>query len=117
MATFPDGSVICGPLEQHGPSPLATALNPVVLLEVTSDSSDEYDNGEKLAYYRTIPSLCEYIVVSHRERRITVHARGADGTWLSRVSISGGRVRLEKLDTELVVDGIYRASAVGKGTV
>lgn len=36
-ATFPDGSVICGPLEQHRPRPAATALNPSVLLEVTSD--------------------------------------------------------------------------------
>lgn len=45
LATFPDGSVICGPLEQHAPSPVATALNPSVLLEVTSSSSEEYDTG------------------------------------------------------------------------
>src|SRR5262249_11398586 len=43
LATFPDGSVIYGPLQQHPPSPDATALNPTVLLEVTSDSSEEYD--------------------------------------------------------------------------
>ncbi len=78
LATFPDGSVICGALEQHAPSPRATALNPAILLEVTSDSSEEYDTGEKLASYRTIPSLREYVVVSHRERRITVHGRGPD---------------------------------------
>jgi len=68
LATFPDGTVICGPLEQHGPSPKATALNPAVLLEVTSDSSEEYDNGEKLTHYRTIPSLRDYVIVSHREQ-------------------------------------------------
>ncbi|HKE19086.1 MAG TPA: Uma2 family endonuclease, partial [Kofleriaceae bacterium] len=45
LATFPDGSVISGPLEQHPPSPVATALNPSVLLEVTSSSSEEYDTG------------------------------------------------------------------------
>src|ERR1044071_9980216 len=45
LATFPDASVICGPLQQHAPSPVATALNPLVLLEVTSDSSEEYDTG------------------------------------------------------------------------
>src|SRR6478609_7056187 len=39
LATFPDGSVICGPLAQHPPSPISTALNPLLLLEVTSDSS------------------------------------------------------------------------------
>src|SRR5436305_15065578 len=65
LATFPDGSVICGPLQQHAPSPVATALNPLVLLEVTSDSSEEYDTGAKLEAYQTIPTLREVILVSH----------------------------------------------------
>ena len=67
LATFPDGSVICGPLEQHPPSPESTALNPAVLVEVTSDSSEDYDTTTKLEAYRTIPSLREYVVVSHRD--------------------------------------------------
>jgi Uma2 family endonuclease len=75
MATFPDGAVVCGLLEQHEPTPKATALNPTVLLEVTSDSSEEYDNTVKVDAYKTIPALREYVIVSHRERRITVHAR------------------------------------------
>ena len=112
LATFPDGSVICGPLEAHPPSPNATALNPTVLLEVTRDSSEEYDTGAKLECYRTIPSLREYIIVSLRERRITVHRRDDDGDWVSRVAIAGGRVPLDSLDCELVVDEIYRASSV-----
>lgn len=112
LATFPDGSVICGPLEPHPPSPDATALNPSVLLEVTSDSSQEYDTGAKLEFYRTIPSLREFIVVSHRERRITVHYRQGDDHWGSRVAIAGGRVALDSLDCELIVDEIYRGSAI-----
>jgi Uma2 family endonuclease len=75
LATFPDGAVICGPLKQHPQSPNATAVNPVVLVEVTSESSEAYDVGEKFDAYRTISTLREYIVVSHRERRITVHFR------------------------------------------
>ena len=112
LATFPDGSVICGALEQHGPSPQATAVNPMVLLEVTSDSSEEYDSGEKLEFYRTIPSLRDYVVVSHRERRITVHQRQESGTWATRVAIAGGRVAVRSLSVELAVDQIYRASAI-----
>src|SRR5215813_7682494 len=38
LATFPDGSVVCGGVQQHPPSPNATALNAMILLEVTSDS-------------------------------------------------------------------------------
>jgi Uma2 family endonuclease len=103
--------VIGGPLVQHGPSPDATALNPAVLLEVTSDSSEEYDTGEKLDACRTIPTLREYIVVSHRERRITVHRREGDG-WKMRSAIAGGHVRVETLASELVVDEIFRNSSI-----
>src|SRR5690606_11272365 len=92
LATFPDGSVICGPLEQHGPSPMSTALNPLVLVEVTSDSSEEYDTGFKLDAYRRIPSLRDYIVVSHRVRRIAVHHRESSDEWTTTVAIRGGAV-------------------------
>lgn len=113
LATFPDGAVICGPLQQHPPSPDATALNPQILLEVTSDSSEEYDTGTKLDAYRTIPSLREIIIVSHRERRITVHQRDARGDWTARVAIDGGRARVESLAATLAVDEVYRRSAIG----
>jgi Uma2 family endonuclease len=113
LATFPDGSVICGELQQHAQSPRATALNPKVLLEVTSDSSEPYDTEDKLGFYRTIPSLSEYIVVSHRERRITVHSRGAAGEWVSSTAIAGGRVAVPGIGAELAVDEVYRASSIG----
>ena len=112
LSTFPDGAVIYGPLAQHGPSPTATALNPSVILEVTSDSSEEYDTGTKLEAYRTIPSLRDLIIVSHRERRITVHHRGDRGEWTSRVAIGGGRIAVETLAATLVVDEVYRQSAI-----
>jgi len=112
FATFPDGTVICGPLQQHAPSPVATALNPLVLLEVTSDSSEEYDTGAKLEAYQTIATLREVILVSHRERRITIHRRDATGAWTMRVAIAGGRIAVESLGAELIVDAIYRHSSV-----
>lgn len=112
LATFPDATVICGPLQQHGPSPDATAMNPMILVEVTSDSSEDYDTSTKLDAYRTIVTLREYVVVSHRERRLTVHMRPADGEWSTRVAISGGRIEMPSLDAELVVDEIYRNSSL-----
>jgi Uma2 family endonuclease len=112
LATFPDGAVVCGPLEQHSPSPDATALNPMVLLEVTRDSSEEYDTGGKLEMYRTIPSLRDYVIVSHRERRITVHHRDDRGEWSTRVAIGAGRVLVESVGATLVVDEIYRRSSI-----
>lgn len=112
LATFPDGTIICGPLEQHAPSPKATALNPLLLLEVTSDSSEDYDTGFKLDAYKTIPSLRECIIVSHRERRITVHHRQADGSWTTTVAITGGQVHVQSLAMRLTVDEVYRGSSI-----
>jgi Uma2 family endonuclease len=112
MATFPDASVICGKLQQHAASPRTTALNPMLLVEVTSDSSEEYDTTTKLQSYQTIASLQDYLVVSHRERRITLHFRGSDGSWQTRVAIAGGKLSLSSVPAELQVDELYRASTI-----
>jgi Uma2 family endonuclease len=112
FATFPDGAVICGAFEQHAPSPKATALNPLVLLEVTSDSSEEYDTEEKVRYYQSIPSLGDYVIVSHRERRVTVYSRNSEGAWTRQSAIAGGKVPVASIGVTLVVDDIYRQSAV-----
>ncbi|MFO7564697.1 MAG: Uma2 family endonuclease [Enhygromyxa sp.] len=112
LATFPDGSVICGPPVEHPPSPKSTALNPLILVEVTSDSSEEYDKGFKLETYRTIPSLMNYIIISHRERRVTVHHRESEGRWTTTSGITGGTVEIQSLAASLAVDEVYRASTI-----
>lgn len=71
-----------------------------------------YTYADYVAHYRTIPTLREYIIVSHRERRITVHARDLKEAWTTRSAISGGQVRVESLGTLLVVDEIYRESTI-----
>ena len=112
VAAFPDASVVGGPLQRHEPGPETTALNPIILVEVTSDSSEDYDTHDKLRFYRAIPKLREYVIVSHRERRITVHARAESGSWSTTVAIKGGSVDLPSLGAKLVVDEIYRNSTI-----
>ncbi len=111
LTTYPDGSIVCGQLEKHPPGPEVTALNPSVLVEVTSPSSEEYDTGEKLEHYMTIPSVREIIIVSHRERKITVHQRVGSG-WSSVVAHAGERVAVPSIGAELVVDNVYRKSSI-----
>ena len=84
----------------------------MILVEVTSDSSEEYDNGPKLEYYRAIPTLREYLIVSHRERRITVHTRGAAEAWTTQAAAAGERIALASRGADLSVDEIYRQSVV-----
>jgi Uma2 family endonuclease len=74
LATYPDASVVCGPTERD-PDKKTNVTNPRLLIEVTSDGTETYDRGEKLAHYQRIPSLEAIVVVSHREPRVDVWSR------------------------------------------
>ena len=65
LRTYPDASVICGPLEYDPEDDQAeTATNPTALFEVLSDSSEAYDRGAKAAHYRRVESLRAYVLIS-----------------------------------------------------
>lgn len=106
LATYPDVTVVCGELAVD-PANRDTAVNPSVVVEVLSDSTEKYDRGVKLQHYRQIPSLGAVVLVWQHERRIEVWARGADGTWAARPSGSGETARIEAVACSLAVDQIY----------
>ena len=81
LYTYPDLSVICGPL-QFAEGTNDTVVNPTLLVEVLSDSTEAYDRGKKFEHYRQIPSLQEYLLASQKEPRIQQFIRQADGRWL-----------------------------------
>jgi Uma2 family endonuclease len=78
LTTYPDASVVCGRLETHSEDEDAI-VNPILLIEVLSDSTEAYDRGAKAAHYRRIPSLREYVLVSQNEPRIEVYRRNEHG--------------------------------------
>jgi Uma2 family endonuclease len=106
LTTYPDATVVCGRIEVD-PEDKNTVTNPVVLVEVLSDSTETYDREDKRAHYRLIPSLREYVLVSQHERRIEHHHRNADGTWTLRDVRAGERARLDAVGCELAVDAVY----------
>jgi Uma2 family endonuclease len=114
--TYPDVTVICGepaldPEDRKG----HTLLNPSLLVEVTSHSTEEYDRGDKFdLHYRRIPSLREYVIVSHRERSIEVRVRQPDGQWSVTTAGPGQRISLPSLGAVVDVDALYDA-ALGAG--
>ncbi len=81
LLTYPDLSVICGP-PQFVPGTDDTVLNPTVLVEVLSDSTEAYDRGKKFENYRQIETLREYLLVSQKEPRIEQFIRQPDGCWV-----------------------------------
>jgi Uma2 family endonuclease len=83
LATYPDVTIVCGARE-HDPEDENSVTNPTLLVEVSSPSTEVYDRGEKFVHYRRIPSLLQYVIISHREREITVWSRDANGSWSSQ---------------------------------
>lgn len=79
--TYPDVAVVCGE-PQFEDDHLDTLLNPTVLIEVLSESTERYDRGKKFSFYRTIESLAEYVLVAQDEYRIEQYVRQPDDRWL-----------------------------------
>ncbi len=107
FASYPDVAVVCGEVETHPDDPSAI-LNPTVLVEVLSDSTEDWDRGGKFVRYRKLESLRDYILVSQHERRVEVHSRRDDGVWEMREAVEGEVVPLASFPVPLQVDRIYR---------
>lgn len=85
LYTYPDVSVICGLLQFAGGSD-DTVVNPTVLFEVLSDSTEAYDRGEKFRHYRQMPSLQEFVLVSQRLPRLEQFLRRPNDEWTMRTA-------------------------------
>ncbi|MBI4956032.1 MAG: Uma2 family endonuclease [Myxococcales bacterium] len=114
LATYPDVTVVCGRFEADPADP-NTVVNPSLLVEVLSPSTEEYDRGEKLDHYRRIPSLQECVLVAHDARAVDVWRRGPDDSWTVERAVEGERVAIATLGCELEVADIYRDALAGGG--
>jgi Uma2 family endonuclease len=104
---YPDAAVVCGQAklqDEHSD----TLLNPRLIVEVLSDSSEAYDRGDKFDQYRTIESLRTYVIASQKGPRIEVFSRQSGDSWLLRVYGPGQRAALQDLEVFLDVDLVYK---------
>jgi Uma2 family endonuclease len=106
LATYPDITVVCGRAE-FAPEDRNTITNPVVVVEVLSPGTAEYDRGEKLAHYKRIPALREVVLVAHDERLIEVWRREEGTAWI-RSEARSGSIRLASIDCTLDLADVYR---------
>lgn len=92
-ATYPDVSMVCGPIE-YDPEDAArtTITNPALLVEVLSVTTEKGDRGNKWMHYQRISSLQEYVLVS-QEARVEIFRRTSSGTW-EYFEVREGSVRL-----------------------
>jgi len=103
-STYPDVTVICDRIQRAADDPDA-ATNPILVVEVLSETSEREDRGSKWAHYQRIPSLRHYVLISQDERRVEVYTREPRG-WLYS-DIREGSVELSALNVSLDIDELY----------
>jgi Uma2 family endonuclease len=83
LYVYPDASVVCGRPEFDPDDPRGQSiLNPRLVVEVLSPSTEAYERGEKFERYRELASMQEYVLVSQSTPRVETFLRRADGAWL-----------------------------------
>ncbi len=103
---YPDVVVCSDPQFEDGY--FDTLLNPTLVVEVLSKSTESYNRLAKSAYYRIIESLIEYLLVAQEEYRVEQYVKQADGRWLlSDLRSLEGAVDLKSIGCSLVLREIY----------
>lgn len=104
--TYADVLVVCG-APRFEDETEDTLLNPRVIVEVLSDSTERYDRSEKFAQYRRIESLSDYVLVSQHEAQIETFTRAEHGVWHYRALGAGERMELASIGCSIEVDRVY----------
>ncbi len=104
---YPDVAAICGERLFYDQR-RDVLLNPSLIVEVLSESTEAYDRGEKFAVYRRLPSLREYLLISQRRMRAELFVRQGDGGWLlTEYSDPMESVPLASIDCRLSLAEVY----------
>ena len=107
LYAYPDVIVVCGK-EQFEDTHLDTLLNPTLIIEVLSDSTEAYDRGRKFEHYRHLDSLVEYVLIAQQRPHIESYRRQPDQQWLlTECSGLDATLRLQSIDCDLALAEIY----------
>ncbi|MEL6272156.1 MAG: Uma2 family endonuclease, partial [Chloroflexota bacterium] len=108
MYTYPDIIVVCGD-PQFADDQFDTLLNPTLIIEILSPSTERYDRGRKFAYYRALPTLQEYVLIAQDEPRIQRYLRRTDDEqWLfTEAAGLGATLAPTSIDCTLTLADVY----------
>ncbi len=111
LYTYPDVVVVCGE-PQFEDAEVDTLLNPTLIVEVLSPSTESYDRGKKFTHYRAVPSLAEYVLVAQDEPRVDLYTKQQDGRWLlSDAQGMSGNLELASIGCTLDLAESYERAA------
>jgi Uma2 family endonuclease len=107
LYTYPDISIVCGE-PQFEDEVLDTLLNPTVIIEVLSPSTERYDRGRKFQHYRTLLSLQEYVLIAQDSYRIERYLRQPNDEWLfSDFTAINSTLELTSIQCQLALADVY----------
>jgi Uma2 family endonuclease len=111
---YPDLVGLCGTPVFDQPNQV-TVLNPTMLIEVLSPSTEAYDRGQKFLHYQQIPTLKEYVLVSQGEPRIEIYTRGENSAWTYKM-VSGleASASFVSIECTVALADVYRDVAFGE---
>lgn len=105
--TYPDVMLIEGQPIYEGKG-TSTVTNPLLIVEVLSKSTTNYDQGDKFRYYRSIPEFREYILIDQAEYRVMQYAKTEAGTWLlTEYESEQARLNLSSVEFQLDLFELY----------
>lgn len=105
---YPDTLVVCGKPEIQQSGKLDLLLNPIVIVEVLSDSTADYDRSGKFMRYRSIESVKDYLLLDSRSLRAELYSRTATGQWtLTEILDLAGTITLPSVSVELAMAELY----------
>ena len=104
--TYPDVVIVCGQ-PQFGDEYLDTLLNPTVLMEVLSDSTEAFDRGGKFAHYRRLESLQEYVLITQSLMRVEHFVRDGERWVLSELNKPEDTLELASVSASILLPDIY----------
>jgi Uma2 family endonuclease len=109
LRTYPDASVFCGEIEYDPEDPdKTTAMNPTILFEVLSPTTELYNRGTKADHYRQIESLKTHVLIAQAYPHVEVYHRQSGATWMfSEERELSGKLVLPAINIELSLADIY----------
>ncbi len=105
---YPDVTVICGTPIYEDLFGLKLAVNPLLIVEVLSDSTESFDRGHKFIYYKSIPSFKEYLLISQTEILVTLYTKQDNFNWIRQdFNLLSDKVLLPFSECEIALEDIY----------
>ena len=105
--TYPDVTVVCGE-RQFADGRRDVLLNPTLVVEVLSPSTEAYNRGEKAAAYRQLASLQEYLLIAQDRPHVEQYTRQPDGRWLlTEADNLAAVLRLPSIQCDLALADVY----------